>query len=52
MEPKPAIFYSQAWLLAVGLELAQLQNLQPMICPAYKMYWDKGGVELTGVTNQ
>jgi hypothetical protein len=31
---------------------AQPQNLQPIICPAYNMCWDKGGKDIVGVANQ
>ena len=31
---------------------AQPHNLQPTICPAYKMCWCGSGIEIVGVANQ
>lgn len=46
-EPELTISCNQVRLLVVGLG----PNLQPTICPPYKMCWGKGGTKLVEVAN-
>jgi hypothetical protein len=53
MEPALIIYGNQANFPAEGLRhQTRYKNDKPILCPAYKICWGKGGTEIVGVTNQ